>query len=164
MSALHEITSDMKGLMKLVENGELSQDDITDTMEAIESTFEDKALSLIYVHDNINADVVAIDNEIERLQARKKVMTNHQQTMKEYLRTNMEASNISKIECPLFTITLKKGRDIVEILDSDKIPTDYLNIKTSVTPMKREILADLNEGKEIEGTRLTKSKTSLLIK
>lgn len=164
MSALHEITSDMKGLMKLVDSGELTQDDIADTLEGVESTFEDKALSLIYVHDNINADVVAIDNEIARLQARKKVMTNHQQNMKEYLRTNMEASEISKISCPLFTITLKKGRDMVEILDTDKLPTDYLNIKTSIAPMKREILNDLKEGKDIPGAILTKSKTSLLIK
>ncbi len=84
--------------------------------------------------------------------------------MKEYLRINMEASGIKKIECPIFTITLKAGRDIVQINDEEKIPSDYLNIKTTMTPMKKEILAALKEGDEVAGANIVKSKSSISIK
>lgn len=164
MAALHEITDKHRELMTLAETDEDMAQAVADTMESIEGEFEDKALSLMAVVDNIGESIPAIDAEIARLTARKKTIVNKQESMKEYLRLNMEASNITKIQCPLFTITLAKGRDIVQIDDVDKIPADYLNIKTSYAPMKNEILAALKEGQEIEGATLTKSKNSIRIK
>lgn len=161
---LYELTEQHKELAKLAETDEDMAEAVENTMEALEGDFNDKAVSLITVVNNINTDVVSIDDEIKRLSDRKKVMVSRQNSMREYLRVNMEESGISKIQCSLFTITLAKGRDIVQIQDEEKIPTDYLNIKTSVTPMKREILADLKTGIDIPGTILVKSKSSLRIK
>ena len=161
---LYELTQQLKELATLAETDENMAEAVENTMEALEGDFNDKAISLITVVNNINSDVTAIQDEIDRLTSRKKTMTNRQDSMREYLRINMEASEISKITCPLFSITLAKGRDMVQIDDVEKIPTDYLNIKTSVTPMKREILADLKSGTEIPGTILIKSKSSIRIK
>ena len=164
MTTLYEITEQHKELAKLAEESDDMAMAVADTFESIEGEFEAKSISLIHVVKNMEADVVAIETEIKRLTDRKKTITNRQDSMREYLRINMEASEISKITCPLFTITLAKGRDMVQIDDVEKIPTDYLNIKTSVVPMKKEILADLKTGIEIPGTLLIKSKTSLRIK
>lgn len=161
---LYELTEAHKELEKLGSTDPDMFEAVADTMEGIEGEFNDKAISLIHVFNNMGGDVTAIDSEIERLSKMKKYITNRQESMKEYLRINMEASEITKITCPLFTITLKKGRDIVQIEDQEKIPTDYLNIKTSVAPMKREILADLKKGKDIPGCSMVKSKTSIGIK
>ena len=157
---LYEISSQMKELELLADEGV----DIADTMEGIEASFEEKAISVMSVVLNVGTDITTLDGEIKRLQDRKKVMENREKAIKDYLLFNMEASEISKITCPLFTLTLAKGREIVQIDDVEKIPTDYLNIKTSIVPMKKEILADLKTGKEIPGTLLIKSKTSLRIK
>lgn len=164
MTALHQITDKHRELLSLAEESEDMAQAVADTMESIEGEFEDKALSLMAVVGNMDADVLAIDNEILRLTARKKAIQSRQESMKEYLRMNMEASGINKITCPLFTITLAKGRDIVQIDNADKIPADYLNIKTSMTPMKPEILRALKAGEKIEGASLTKSKNSIRIK
>ena len=161
---LYELTEQHKELALLAETDDNMAEAVENTMEALEGDFNDKAISLITVVNNINTDVTAIQYEIERLTSRKKVMTNRQESLREYLRTNMEEYGISKIQCPLFTITLAKGRDIVQIQDEEKIPTDYLNIKTSVTPMKREILAELKNGNDIPGAILIKSKSSIRIK
>ncbi len=161
---LYEITEQHKELLILSEESDDMAQAVHDTMESIEGSFDDKAISLISVHNNIGGDIIAIDEMIVRLTARKKAITSKQESMKSYLKANMEATGITKISCPLFTITLAKGRDIVQIDSESKIPTDYLNIKTSVTPMKREILADLKAGKEIEGVTLTKSENSIRIK
>lgn len=164
MTHLYEITEQHKELLKLADESDDMAQAVADTMEGIEASFDDKAISLITVEKNMEADVLAINSEIERLTKRKQIIVNKQNSMKEYLRINMEETGISKITCPLFAITLKKGRDIVKIQDEDKIPTDYLNIKTSVTPMKREILAELKAGNDVEGAILVKSKSSILIK
>lgn len=165
MSApLYEITAKHKELALLAEENEDMAQAVSDTMEAIEGEFNDKALSLVNVMKNIGESIPSIDAEIARLTARKKSIENNQAHMTNYLQVNMEASGISKIECPLFTITLAKGRDIVQIDDADKIPSDYMNYKTSASPMKKEILTALKEGEEIAGASLTKSKNSIRIK
>jgi len=164
MTALHQITDKHRELMELAETSEDMAQAVADTMESIEGEFEEKALSLMSVVSNMDGDVLAINVEIERLTSRKKAVENRQASMKNYLKMNMEASNINKITCQLFTITLAKGRDIVQIDDLNKIPADYLNIKTSYTPMKKEILAALKEGEKIEGASLVKSDNSIRIK
>ena len=164
MTALHEITTKHRELVKLAETDDDMAQAVIDTMESIEGEFNDKATSLMAVVSNMGSDVTAIDSEIERLTARKKGIQNRQESMKNYLKINMEASGISKIKCPLFTITLAKGRDIVRIDNEDDIPTDFLNIKTSITPIKKDILAALKNGDEVEGASLVKSESSIRIK
>jgi len=160
MEHLYEITEAHKELEKLEDEGL----DIGDTFEAIEGAFNEKAVSVVHVINNMGGSVTALENEVKRLSDRLKTVKNRQSSIKEYLRYNMEATGINKISCDLFTISIKQGRDIVQIDDESKIPTDYLNIKTSATPMKREILADLKEGKEIAGASIVKSKSSISIK
>jgi len=170
MTSLHQITKNHMELSTLANNDEDMLDNeeidkaIADTMQGIEGEFNDKATSLMAVMMNMDEPVDAITKEIARLTARKKSIQSRQSSMKEYLRINMEASNISKIECSLFTITLGKGRDIAQINDANKIPTDYLDIKTTMTPMKKEILSDLKSGVDIPGASMVKSKSSIRIK
>ena len=164
MTTLYEITAKHKELALLGEENEDMAQAVADTMEMVEGEFEDKAISLINVMKNIGAGIPSIDAEIARLTARKKTIENDQKHMTNYLQTNMEASNINKIECPLFTITLAKGRDIVSVDDEAAIPAEYMNYKTSASPMKKEILAALKEGEEIEGVSMIKSANSIKIK
>jgi len=161
---LYEITAKHRDLALLGEESEDMAQAVADTMELIEGEFEDKALSLVNAMKNMGAGVPSIDAEIARLTARKKPIENNQKHMAKYLQTNMEASGISKIECPLFTITLAKGRDIVSVDDEGAIPAEYMNYKTSASPMKKEILSALKEGESIEGVSLIKSKNSIRIK
>lgn len=162
---LYELTEQHKELEALAEGDDVElQVALSDTFEAIEGEFDDKAVSLINVTHNIDSDIEALDAEIKRLESRKKSMSNKKEWMREYLRTNMEASGITKIECPVFSITLGKGRDMVEVLNEDEIPPDYLNIKTSMDPDKKLILEGLKKGEEIAGCKLTKSKSVLRIK
>ncbi len=164
MPKLYELTENHRALQKLVDDEDLPTEAIKDTFEGIEGEFNDKAISLITVVNNIKSDTDAIDAEIKRLQDRKKTKVKAQDSMKEYLRSNMEATGISKIECPLFSITLANGRDIVQIDDETSIPPDYIDIKMTSTPMKKEILADMKTGAVIPGASIGKSKPSLRIK
>jgi len=164
MSTLYQIKDKRLELLSLAEESEDMAQAVADTMESIDGEFEDKAISLISVVSNMSGDVLAINSEIKRLEARKKSIENRQDSMTDYLKTNMEASGINKIACPLFTITLAKGRDVVQVDDLDSIPADYLNIKTSMTPMKKEILAKLKEGRKVPGASMVKSPNSIRIK
>lgn len=164
MTALYEIANNHQELLKMVEDGELTADQVADTMEMIEGEFADKAQSLVMIKENMAGDVLAIDELIKKLQDRKKVIENRQNSMIEYLRTNMEEAGITKIECPYFTITLKKGRDMVQVDNEALVSSKYKETKITTSLVKKDILADLKAGEKVEGCSLTKSKPSILIK
>jgi len=165
MSALYEITGQFKELALLQETADEDLSvAIRDTMAGIEAEFNDKALAVSHVILNVDADVAALDREIDRLQERKRLLTNRQREIKEYLRENMEATGISKISCPLFTITLAKGRESVVVDNENSIPDDLMRVKTEIAPDKTAIAAKLKAGEEVPGARLERGQSSIRIK
>jgi len=165
MTALYAITGQFKELSALQETAD---EDlavaIRDTMGAIEAEFQEKALAVSHVILNFDADVAALDREIERLQERKRLVTNRQREIKEYLRENMEAAGMTKISCPLFTITLAKGREVVAIDDEAALPDELMRVKTEIAPDKTAIAAKLKAGEEVPGARLERGQSSIRIK
>ena len=165
MQHLYEITEAHKDLLKLADESEDMAAAVADTFESIEGAFEDKAVSLVYVIQGMEKTADIVDQEMKRLAARKKAMLNRAESLRNYLKTNMEQAEIRKIESPLFNITLIPGKPIVVVDDEEQIPIDYIDIKTVRAPMKKELLAALKEeGSEIPGAHLGTSSTGLMIK
>jgi len=164
MNQLYKLTEQQLELKKMASDEDLSEELIADTFQALQGQFEEKAEAIIYVDKEFDSTIDVISEEIKRLQARKKVMANAKERLREYLRTNMEATEISKIECPLFTITLAKARDIAGIDDVEKLPDDLVEVEVVTKPKKAEILKRLKSGEDVPGAYLDKSKRSLTIK
>lgn len=163
MTKLYELTEQFKELAKLADCEEMKEA-LTDTLEGLEGEFQEKAQAITSMVLNMDSDTSAIDEEIKRLTARKKTIQNRQQSMKDYLRVNMERCEISKITCPLFTITCAKGREIVHIDNEKEIPDDFLTVNTVISPDKKAIEAKLKEGVSVPGAHLEISKSSIRIK
>ena len=159
---LYELTGQMIGLQSLIEDGEMDAETLSDTLEALQGDITVKAENLIGYVANLDADVAMIDTEIKRLQARKKTISNRQGSLRNYLRTNMEASGIDKITCPLFTITLRKATQAVFVADVNSLPPEY--VRTTVMPDKAAIKAVLKAGEKVEGCNLIDGQRGLLIK
>ena len=163
MAKLYELTGQIKELQELSDDPEMAQA-VADTLEGLEMALEEKAEGILRVIQNRDADLKAIKDEIDRLTVRKKRMENFNKQLKDYLRFNMEASSIKKIECPLFTITLAAGRDVVAIDNADKLPDEYIEIKMVAQPIQARILKALKAGAEIPGAHIEKSQSSIRIK
>lgn len=164
MVSLYKLTEQQRELKEVAGNSDLPAEAFADTFEALSGQFEEKSISVIHVVKNMDSDIEALDTEIKRLADRKKAIQNKQNSIREYLRTNMEINEITKIECPLFTITLAKGRDVVVIEDEDAIPDELVSTSVTIKPNKAEILRQLKAGESVPGARIDKSKTSLRIK
>ncbi len=161
MTALHELTGQF---LELANNDELPPDSIRDTLEAMEGDIQSKALSLADWALDMDGNIEKIDLAIERLQSKKKAIEARRQSLIEYLRNNMEATGINKIQCPLFSITLVSGRDSVSISDQSAIPDEYMRVKTEVSPDKTAIAKALKEGVDIPGASLQRGQSSIRIK
>lgn len=161
---LYELTEQYRGLALLADDPDMPAEAIEDTLEAIEGDIEAKAQGLLQVVNGIKADVSAVDDEIKRLQAIKKARQNRIDSLRDYLHHNMEASDISKISCPLFTITLAKPRAMVSISNEDELPDKYKEEVKTTKIDKAAILKDLKAGYGISGAELVDAKRSLLIR
>jgi hypothetical protein len=161
MTALHELTGQF---LELANNEDLPAEAIRDTLEAMEGDIRSKAVSLADWALDMDGNIEKIDAAIERLQDKKKSIAKRKESLIEYLRNNMEATGISKIQCPLFSITLVAGREAVAISDESAIPDDFLNVKTVISPDKTAIAKALKDGKEVAGASLQRGQSSIRIK
>lgn len=165
MSApLYQMTGELTEVHSLVLSGEISAEDVTDTLEALEGEFNQKAISVGHFILNLTPTIEALDLEIKRLQARKKAIQNKQESVKDYLRRNMQAAEISKIECDLFSILCKKPRQIVHVDDESALPDEMVKVKTTITPDKVAIGKALKEGMDVPGAHLEYSQAPIEIK
>lgn len=157
---LYEITGAMADLSSM----DLSDEAVKNSLECIQGDFNSKAIAIIKLSENLEADTSAIDAEIERLKSRKQVIVNRKNSLREYLLHNMQAANIQKIECPLFTASLRKGVESVEIIDQSQIPDEYVNVEVVTSPDKKAIKAALSAGLEVPGATLKRGATTIVIK
>lgn len=162
MSTLRELTAELAGINQLARDPEIPFEAIADTIEGLEGMFNDKAIKVVHVIANNESDIAEIDAEIARLSARKKVMSNARERLIDYLRYNMEATGIKKIDSPLFSITLVAGRESVLVDDLDALPGDYKRV--TVAPDKVLIGKALKDGYDVPGASLQVGQSSVRIK
>jgi uncharacterized protein YeeX (DUF496 family) len=160
MTKLYDISKDYIQLL----DSDIDPHQLSDCLDNMVDAFEDKAHNIIAVATTLDSDINAIDAQIKRLQERKKAINSNVERLKEYLRYNMEVSGITKINHPLFSITLGKPTVTCEVTDQSLLPDDYVTVKTEIKPDKRKILKDLKEGVDVEGAVLSEGKSRLLIK
>lgn len=172
MRALYEMTAEIKCLLEMLES--IDQEDqadqadteaaIRDTLEGIEMEFGDKAEAIVKLSKSMQGNIDAIDAELKRLQGRKKVISNRKEALIDYLKTQMRSSELKKVETSLFTVSLVRGADRVEVLDDNALPDDFLRVKTEISPDKIAIAKALKGGQDVPGARLVEGEPSLRIK
>ena len=149
MSKLYELTTQLRELNEMVEEGEATEADLADTFEMMEGEFEEKAKSVGMFIKSLDPSLAAIDAEIKRLQGRKKRIQSKQEWVINYLRSNMEATETTLIEHDLFTIKKTKGRESVVVDDLDKLPDDYVNVKPDVAAANKAIMKACKAGEKV---------------
>lgn len=157
---LYELTGALADLSSM----DMDDEAVKNSLECIQGDFNDKAVAIIKLSENLEADTTAIDVEIDRLKARKQVIVNRKNSLREYLLHNMQASNISKIECPLFTASLRQGVESVEIAEQSLLPDEFVSVEVVTKPDKNAIKAALKSGVEVPGATLKRGATTIVIK
>jgi len=165
MPHLYQLTEQFTGLQLLIDDGDLDAETLADTLDGLNTDLREKAQNVLLFLANLDGDIKAFAAEIKRMTARKKTLQNNHDWLKEYLRSNMIETAITKIECPVFTATLRKAGKKVEIYDEKALPVEYQTlIPASWQINKVQITKDLKDGIDIPGARLIDAKQGLVIK
>lgn len=152
MSTLYELTG------QYLEIYNLDMDDETkkDTLESIDWTedYENKVENYIKVMKNLDADIDARKNEIDRLKKLNDADKSKKERMKKDLATSMELTGHEKVDTTLFKVSFRKSK-VVEV-DMVLLPDEYKKVeyKADKTTLKQL----LNSGQEISGAKLVENK------
>ena len=158
---LYEMSEAARQLYDLLEAGEIDEQTVTDTMESIGAS--EKLESYIHVQRQLEAEIVAFDAEIKRMQERKQSLENNVKRLKQACVGYMQATGQKKATAGLFSLSLRENKSC-EIIDAAKIPAEYLRqIPATAEPDKKAMLAALKDGKQIDGVNL-KSSFSVTVK
>ena len=131
-----------------------------DLLNELEMEFNDKVENICGLIREIEADSSAYKSEIDRLADKKRAADNSVERLKDYIRSNMEATGETKINGRLFNVTLGKPSQVVAIVG--QVPEKYHVIK--VTEDKTAISKALKAGETVEGAQLVDGKSKLIIK
>lgn len=159
MPALYEISQDyLQALDVLTDpDNDIPLAAITDTLEGIEGQLQEKATNVAKFMQNLESAARAIKEAEQQMARRRKAIEGRTQGLKDYLKHNMEASGITKIESPWFVLSIQKNPGAVEIADESLLPDDYKREVVSVKVDKVAIKDALKAGQSVPGAQLVQS-------
>lgn len=159
---LYELSNEYVALMQAIDNDELPEEAIADTLEAIKGEIEVKADNIACLLKNIEADVTAIKAEETRLAERRKAKEKAHERLKQYLSDVLQKMSIDKVETARNNITFRKSESVE--LDEDTFiiwaqdNRDDLLTYSAPKANKTEIKKALKGGAEIVGASLITKK------
>ena len=164
---LYEIANDYLALMQAIENDEIPEECIADTLEAVKGEIEIKADNIACMLKNLDADIVAIKAEEARLAERRKAKERTHERIKQYLSDTLVSLNIDKVETARNNISFRKS-EAVELNEEAFIEwasanRDDLLTYSAPKANKTEIKKALKSGAEIIGAELV-TKQNIQIK
>ena len=165
---LYELTADYKKFMELIENEDIPQEAIADTLESITSLIEEKADNIACIIKNITAEIGAIKAEEQNLAARRKTKENQIERLKTYLSETLLQSGYTKVETARNKISFRKSESVTVADEAKFIEwaakyNDELLTYKEPSINKTAIKKALSDGVELDGVELT-SKQNIQIK
>lgn len=115
---LYEIANEYIELLDMIENGDIPEEAIEDTLESMTFEIEAKVDNIACLLKNIDAEMVAIRAEEKRLAERRKAKEKAYDRLKDYLANTLLRLDIKKVETARNMISFRKSES-VEIADEN---------------------------------------------
>lgn len=155
---LYELTNDYLALVEAIDNGEIPEEAIADTLEAITACIEDKADSIACLLKNLDAECKAIKAEEERLAERRKAKEKFFERIKQYLSETLQRAGLDKVETARNRITFRKSESVEVNEDAfiawAQMHRDDLLTYSAPKVNKTEVKKALKSGAEVVGAEL----------
>ena len=159
--ALYDLAGQYLQLAERLADLDLDAQTVADTIEAsgLTDDIREKATGIEMVARGFEMSSPAIDAEITRLSALKAGRMKKAQGLRDYLKLNMKACGIDKIESPLFKIKLQNNPEAVDVFELGLVPAEFMKqpAQPPPAPDKAAIKAAFKAGIDVQGCRMTQS-------
>lgn len=159
MERLYKLADQIKSYLEV----ELLPEELAEQFERIQMVFTNKVLDSVQLIKNWEAEADAIKSEETRLSQRRKSLQNKIESLKEYIKVQMEAVEIPQIKDELFTVTVRTNPVSCEVQEPILLPEAYRRLEW--IPLKTDIIDHFKKtGEIVSGSRIITDKTRLDIK
>jgi hypothetical protein len=155
-TSLYVIAGEYTAAMNKLVDSDLPIEVINDTLEGLSGDLETKATNVAMFVRNLESPAEQIKVAEKAMADRRKAIEKKADSIRRYLKDNMQRCGINKIECPHFALTLKKNPPSVVIDDVEAIPAEFMVTPAPPPPApdKKAIGDKLKNGEEVPGCRL----------
>jgi len=137
-------------------DGEITPDQET-ALKINRADLETKGINYAYVIKQLEADCEAIDLEVKRLNALKKVRSNAAERLKANISSAMLLFEVEEIKTPLIKLNFRNSES-VEITNEAQLAEKFITTKTVITPDKKAIKEAIKAGEFVEGATISYNK------
>ena len=165
LPALYEIAAEYRENLAKLNELDLDEQTIADTLESIGGDMQVKATNVGFAIRNIESLAAQIKEAEAAMAARRKALEARAEHVREYLLRNMVACEMTKIESPYFVISVRKNPPKVVIDDPEAVPAEFWRQPPIPAPEldKKKLAEDMKAGVVVKGSHL-ESGMSVLIK
>ena len=136
---------------------------LNNLLEVYEPVIESNAEELAEYIKNLQSIAKAQKARAKELSELAKVNEKKADRIMKDLEYALNTLGIGAVQAGVHTFRFKKGSTVVEA-DVNKIPQDYIRVKTTMEPDKKSLGEALKKGVAIEGARLVKNPDKLELK
>lgn len=130
MAALYQLVEQYRSLEALEASEDLPIEVVQDTLEGLTGELTVKATNVAKFILNCEAMAEAVENAADAMNERAVKIRKRAESIREYLKINMQGAGITKIEATEFVLALKKNPPSVIVTDEASIPDAF-----KVTPI-----------------------------
>lgn len=165
MANIYELTADMMKILSMMDDPELDQQTLKDTMEGIEGAYEDKFDGYAAVIRQLTGYINELEEEKKRIDARKEAFENNVKKMKQIMLASMNMTGKTKFKTAKNSFWTQKNKASV-VIDAKSvwdIPEDFRRYKDP-EPDKTKIGEAIAAGQDFTGIAHMEQTESVRIK
>lgn len=152
---LYQLADEYRQLLELAASEEADEESFAAALADLQGEITTRAVSLAKVTRNLESFEQQIEAAIEAMSKRANRAKKRAESIRAYLKEQMEQAGISKLDSPFFALAIRKNPPRLIVAEDALIPSDYLRIiPERLEPNKPEITKALKVGVDVDGCRL----------
>lgn len=161
---LYELTGNYKKLSEMMDDPEIDEQALADTMEAVQGEYDDKVANYGRVILIKNAEIDSLDKEIKRLQSKKETVKKNVTKLKGAVYLSMKETGRTKAGDSITSIRIRKNGGKLPLIFNEgvEVPTEFT--KTTIETDNDKVREALDEGKVLSFAHYGERGESITIK
>lgn len=165
MANIYELTADMMKILSMMDDPDLDQQTLKDTMEGIEGAYEDKFDGYAAVIRQLTGYINELEEEKKRIDSRKESFENNVKKMKKIMLESMNATGKTKFKTAKNSFWTQKNKASV-VIDAKSVwdIPEYFRRYKDPEPDKTKIGEAIAAGQDFTGIAHMEQTESVRIK
>lgn len=126
--SLYTMAEEYRQAAERLNDLDLDEQTIADTLEGMEGSIEDKAKNVAFWIKNTEATAAAIKEARQAMAEREKSLLNRADRCRQYLLDCLNMVGKKKVETPFFVISIRKNPKSVVLDDASLLPVEYQRV------------------------------------